>query len=166
MAAAAGPEDHWLAPVPKAAAAAWDVPPWLALVAMPSAHAAADHPGLVAMPPADAAAAMPAAAAAANLVPRYPRFPTALVAMPSAHAAADHPGLVAMPPADAAAAMPAAAAAANLVPRYPRFPTKLMPAAENQGFVTVMLQRWHKPTSHQRQRASRNRAIAAAALTV
>jgi len=119
VAAAAGPEDHWLAPVPKAAAAAGDVPPWLALVAMPSAHAAADHPGLVAMPPADAAAAMPAAAAAANLVPRYPRFPT-----------------------------------------------KLMPAAENQGFVTVMLQRWHKPTSHQRQRASRNRAIAAAALTV
>ena len=94
VAAAAGPEVHWLPAVPKAAA---DVPiARLALVAMPAAAAAADHPG-------------------------------------------------------------------NPVPR---FPSHLLPAAENQGFVTVMLQRWHKPTSHQRQRASRNRASAAAALTV
>ena len=80
----------------------------------------------------------------------------ALVAMPAAAASADHPGN----------RLAAAAAAAAADHHVLRFPSNLMPTAENQGFVTVMLQRWHTPTSHQRQRASRNRASAAAALTV
>jgi hypothetical protein len=95
-----------------------------------------------------------------------------LVAMPAAAASADHPGnQLAAAAAAAAAGHPGnrlSAAALDEAADYhaPRFPSNLMPAAETQGFVTVMLQRWHKPTSHQRQRASRNRASAAAALTV
>ena len=128
MAAAAGPEDHWLRVAPKAAA---DVPiARVELVAMPAAAASADHPGNQ----------LAAAASDSSLSDSSPNHAGNELAPAAAAAAADH--------------------------HVPRFPSNLMPTAETQGFVTVMLQRWHKPTSHQRQRASRNRASAAAALTV